>query len=271
MSEEAFSQDVEETESSAVENSEYEGSQPSEENEGESEAPAPVEVKPPPLHEHPRFREVTRKAREVEERNKRLEERVSQYEKQLQEFMEQSTPKEKDEIESLLEQADPRFAKDYLEMRKRMRSMDEMEERLAQFQEQEVQRQRVAQQQKVEDTIASLYKENEVPEPLQSAYRTAMEKVATEMAQDNPDIGVKDLPKIFDTVHKKYSEWLDSIKRADRKTYVADKKTDGPAPAKQAVQPSKPPKEKSGPVDREELLRDIARSAVSKSRADHDV
>lgn len=173
-----------------------------------------------PFHEHPRFQELVQQKNEAQQRisqyEKQLQEMQSQYEQRFQQMQAQLQPKPQQfDPQKFLQRAkqiDPEFAQ----------TLEWQAEQARQLQ----QRIDAMNQERLRETATSklqgLFEQNKVDAKMRPLYEAAIKASAYE----NPKFGINDLDKLFATTHETYSKLFDEMKRAERASYVDQKKKD---------------------------------------------
>lgn len=206
-----------------------------------------------PFHEHPRFKEV------INDRNE-LRRELQALREQTERLAAPAPKKEGDPLIDRLKGIDPEFGQSYEKLSGLRAELEELRQWRQTQEAENIRRQAM-------DSISKLHTENKVPEELQAAYQSEIEAAA----RNNPQMGIKDIPEVYKTIHAKYSKLLDSVRREATKKYVVDKKADAtPSPKRGGLKPGKEPK-KPEAVDREEMLAEIARGAAKAYRSDSDL
>ncbi len=192
-----------------------------------SQDAASTQVKETPFHEHPRFKELISERNQEREARTSLERNYQQIQAQLQQlqqqYQNQSKPKAPsyDNLFKDLEQANPEFAQMQREAYTKLSELDQLKLQVQQqhefMQEQTQQRNAEAAQSKLQ----SLFTENKVPDNVKGLYEQAIANMAF-----NSNAKVSDLPDLFKKAHANLSKTLEDLRRSDRESYVAAKKTD---------------------------------------------
>lgn len=178
---------------------------------------APKEI---PFHEHPRFQELVATKNQQMEQLRAYENRIRQFEAQLQNLSKPSQPPKVDELHQRLKGIDPEFGN-------RFEAVDKLRDEF-----QELRQWREAQeQQRVRDSayaeVNRLHTQHELPDVLKPIYQAQLESLAAQ----NPNLKVNDIPRLYSEVHQNMVKILDSLRRSERESYVAEKKADAKAPA----------------------------------------
>lgn len=226
-------------------------------SQGQSAPDTSAAEKATPFHEHPRWKEMIAQrdqhAQELQEARRQL----AEYNSKAQAAEKQRTQAE-DPSRKLVERLkgiDPEFgtwAEQQEEARAQYKEMLEWRKNM------ESERIRTT----AETTLNSLNTELKIPVELQGFYRAQ----AQSMALANPRLGVKDLPAIYKQIHSQMNGYLEAQRRADRESYVADKKVASQAPSSQPKgQPVGKAKE-SWPNDPDAARRKLVADVLKSSR-----
>lgn len=217
-----------------------------------------------PFHDHPRWQEIQTK-------NRNLERTVQELQQQMQQSIEQqqaiaaAQPRETDPLMERIKNADPEFAQLIDELVSWKDSMSKDFGEVKDWRETQSQAQL---RQTVDTQINSLHDKYEIPQEL----RTRYDREIAAYAQQNPELGIEDLPRVYETIHKDYNTFLDSVRRAERAKYVTDKRTDAAAPSSQpkGVPATAPQQQNEMPTDPEAARREIVRIAMAKGKGSSD-
>jgi len=194
-----------------------------------------------PFHEHPRFKELVEQKNQYATQAKQLEQAYRQMQAKL-DALEKRGPgsqSEKDALVERLKQIDPEFGDRFAKLNSSLSELEGLKQWKAQMEAQTIRTQATSK-------LEQLYSENKVPQELRGMYQAAIK----DMASADPNIGINDLPQLFQQVHSNMSKYLDSLKRTEREGYVVDKKKDASAPTS--------PKGKPVPAAKEEIPTDPA-------------
>jgi len=211
-----------------------------------------------PFHEHPRFKEL------IEER-KQLSEQTRQMQEQLEEMRRATTQKQEQAkahpfVQKLTE-IDPSYGE-------WAGGVEQIKAQLAELAEWKREQANQSLVKDYESTIDKLHAENKVPEELKARIRQQLDF----QAMSNPKLGMKDLPSIYKTVFESESKFMESIKRSERASYVADKSRDASAPSSQGRgKPVSPNQKAPTHKDVESAYASIVAKSVRNSRAGNDI
>lgn len=210
--------------------------EPSSSEGSNEEAQAASQPKPEestqPFHEHPRFKELVEQKNQALATQKALEERYSQLEARLKDLAPKAeTPK--DELIEHLKTIDPRFAARMEELTKSTSVIQQLQEKLASYEKQQVTSQAV-------NNINTLHEQNKVTPELKSFINNEMDRLYMNGSLKTTD----QIPGLYKAIHDTYSKFIDGIKRAERESYVKDKKVDSKIPS------SQPKGKPAGPADK---------------------
>lgn len=172
-----------------------------------------------PFHEHPRFKEV------IEEKNKYREELAAQR-AQLAELQKQfqaaQAPKETAPVDAMYERLkgiDPEFADYIKELKSGASKASQLEEHLNSLKEEQFVQTAVS-------SVNSLHEKNAVVPELREIYNQQLDS----MYRQGQIRNIQDVEKAYKTVHEQYTKVIDSIKRAERESYVSSKKETAKTP-----------------------------------------
>lgn len=204
-------------------------SAPAQEDTG-TQASAPQEQNTP-FHQHPRFQELIQQKRELSDRVSTYEQRMAEMQRQV-EAMQSSAPKAEDPLLARLKQIDPEFGARF----EKLSSLESQVEKFKEWQQEQVMESYRTQ---ASQSLTDLYKQYSVPENMQKRYDREIKAIAYE----NPNLGLKDLPEVFKSVHEEFTKWQDEFKRKERESYVTEKSaaktpgtvTGGSAPSQSKV------------------------------------
>lgn len=262
-------QEIDVAADSSSEQSEQNNNQASESSSNDSReaAPAPKADPQVPFHEHPRFKEL------IEEKNtfkSRLEENERTHKQQyadmqakLEAFQKASTPKQEDALMARLKGIDPEFAD-------RFGKLGDIETLKQELQQVQSWKQEMAQERVRHEAVSArdkFYADNKVPADKQGIYNALL----SHASNSNPNLGLKDLPKMLKDVHDQISKVFTSAQRDATKQLVEGKKADGSKPTSQPkgqpVKPGKPEFSKNPGEAKAQLIKDI----LAETRANKDI
>jgi hypothetical protein len=201
-------------------------SEPTQESQPESATPVQQEAaqsKPDsatPFHEHPRFKEV------IEEKNRYREElnaqraQLAELQKQFQAAQQPKPVAPSDPMYERLKGIDPEFA-DYLkELKSGAAKAGELEQHLNNLKEEQFVQTAVA-------SVNALHEKNAVAPELRDIYNQQLDMMYRQGLVRNAG----DVEKAYKQVHEQYTKVLDSVRRAERESYVASKQQASKAPS----------------------------------------
>lgn len=242
--------DIENNDVAQEEIQEQPESSPEQEQQTESNKPEEKQESSLPFHEHPRFKELISEKNEYREQSKAFERQLSELSKKLENFQQTSTPKQEDALMARLKGIDPEFAARFEELDNLKSIRSEIEQFKQWQQESAVEKTRM----EIASTKDKFYTENKVPAERRDLY----ESQVLMLAQSNPNLGIKDLPKLMKDVHDKMSKLFGSMERDVTQKYVQTKKADASKPSTQPKgQASKPKAESNPQASREKMIADI--------------
>lgn len=229
---------------------------------GPAQENKPVDEKPTPFHEHPRWKEM------VEERNKERD-RASQFERQLQDlrsnFEKQASaskgPSERDQILTRLKEIDPQFGSLMEDVTAKLSKLEALEHTYTQDRA-------TTTQERYTSGLNQLHSEFKVPKELQSLYDSQIRSVA----MSNPRLGLNDLPTVYKQVHDQLNGAIQAQIRAATASYASAKKNDSAVPAAQGkakAPPTTKGKEKSEyPKDPYEARQLVVKRVIEQAAKD---
>lgn len=198
--------------------------------EKEQEA-TPVPFHQQPLHEHPRFKEVIEERRAFKEQLDQTRGYIEAMQKEMQALRSQApnpaaeVPKYKPLIEQL-KAINPEFAEfqegiltKLEQAEKRAAIAEETQKDFQSYKEREFQN-------NVKSSIQSLYEANKLPQSVRERYDAEMQAIAFREQSSGVKHTLADANRIFNLVHKQYSDFLESYKRDTLKGYVQAKTQD---------------------------------------------
>lgn len=213
-----MSGELEQTSSDVSESSSSESSSSVSDDNRESKASSREENTP--FHEHPRWKELIEQKNQFASQAEEFKRQISEMNKRFEEMNKpQNTAPKIDEQKLLgrLKDIDPEFGQ-YMEMLQNQLKESQTWRQNAEMNQ--VQSQAATQ-------LQSLHKEHKVPNELQELYQARIK----EIAQSNPNLGLKDLPNVYRQVHDQMNKFLDGYKRQQISEYTKSKKTDSSVPA----------------------------------------
>lgn len=180
------------------------------------------EEKLPPFHEHPRFKEVI-------EQNRGYKDQLSQYQGALERLqqemgaLKQQAPKPeqpKDQFLADLEKINPAYAKSLQSISDRAAKTEALEQRLAQYEQQQTAREAISK-------FNNLLETNKVVDPMdRELYERAVRSEVYEQEARGKKLGLNDLESIFTAFHNKYSKAMQERERKLTASYVKEKGKD---------------------------------------------
>ena len=211
-----------------------EESAPQAESEGaEPQEAAPVEPKEEPqvpFHEHPRFKELIEERRAFKEQLDQAKGYMEAMQKEMQALRQPATPQKKEEpykqLLDQIEQVNPQFAayqrqllQDLEQAKSQAGLAKEVQSRLEQYETRETQTQAL-------NRFQSLMEQNKIPEGFKKRYEREVRALAVEEESQGTRLTVKDVDRLFKSVHDEFTPFIEGIKRESLKGYVKDKKQD---------------------------------------------
>lgn len=237
-----------------------------ESNSSENNAPAAAESAQPQSQQpqtvpYERFQELVHARQQSDAQVKAYEERLAKMERDFQEKLSQVQQPQKQAhplIEKMRE-IDPKYA-EYLEgLESKTSTIEQLQQKLQQFENAQLRSQ-------YENSISTLHEQNKTPEGLRSFIKEVLDARALSGQIKSID-QVKDAYK---AAFEGFSKLLETTKRETTKSYVQDKSKDSSAPPSQPKgTPASGKKEFKG--SREELMAEIAKNVVKRTKAERDL
>lgn len=190
-----------------------------------------------PFHEHPRFKELIDERRAFKEQLDQSRGYMEAMQKEMQELRRSSQapkPASEPKYKQLIEQVravNPEFAQFQEEMLKDLESskqdalsVKELKQQLESYKTQEFQNQAVSK-------LTSLMDQNKIPDTSRTRYDREIRYLAGVEESQGKKLTLKDVDRLFKSVHEEYSKFTEDIRRDSLKGYVKDKANDrSPAP-----------------------------------------
>lgn len=215
-----------------------------------------------PFNEDPAIQDyLARQERKLEERMQ------AQYEQAMQQLQSQFQPRQQEApkgnpLLDRLKGIDPEFGSEF-------ESVVQLKDELKQLKEWKAQQERQSILNQYESEVSKLHSQNQVPENLQSRVR----KLLDIEVQRNPKLGFKDLPQVYKQIYEEEKNFIDSLKRQERASYVQDKSKDAKVPVSQpkGKVPNRDEKGRFASMDREERIAALSQEFAKQSRAEGDI
>lgn len=203
-----------------------------------------------PFHQHPRFQELIQQRRELSDRVSSYEQRMADMQRKLEQMQQASAPKPaEDPLLSRLKSIDPEFGERFA----KLTSLESQVEQFKAWQQEQVME---SYRNQASSTLDGLYKEFKVPDHLKTRYDREIKAIAYE----NPNLGIKDLPQVFKSVHEEFTKWQDEFRRKEREAYVSEKNTTKtPTSVTGGSAPSQSKGSGDKPMSREDLISNIVK------------
>ncbi len=226
---------------------------------------------PAPFHEHPRFKELVEQKNSALATQKALEQKLAQLEARFNQPVQSPLPaKAESEFESLikdLKQVDPRLAAQLEAQAKAAKQVEELTKRLEGFEKTSAEKERASQVQTAVAKINQLHESNKVSPEVKNFINDKLDLLYMQ-----GKLNLTNLDAEYKNAIEGINKYIDSVKRMERESYVADKKKDAAVPTSQpkgklAVPP---PKQASKYKDRESMLKDIQSDVLKQLKADRD-
>lgn len=213
-----------------------------------------------PFHQHPRWieREEQWKSRfsQQEESYRAALSRLEALEKGSK-----NSAEAEDALIARLKGIDPEFGQRIEKMWSAQSRLEQLEQKIQSYEAKESRSQ-------VMNTMSQLHSEYKVSKELQPWYQSRIQALAT----SDPSLGPQDLPRVYKQVHDELSKFLDTQKRADRESYVADKKKEASTPASTTKgKPAVPSNKKEIPADPEAARQQMIQEILKEARAGRNV
>lgn len=268
---------MEEMETGAVENTdavEPSSEAPSEPEGGtEVKASAPKQEDQTPFHEHPRFKELVEQKNSALAQQKVLEQKLAQLEARFsQPQVPQAPSKEQTEFEALIQDLkgiDPRLASVLESNAKAAKMAEELQKRLEGFEKTSAEKERQAQIQTAVSKINQLHESNKLSPEVRQLINNNLDLMYMQ-----GKLNLSNLEAEYKNALDLHNKFIESIKRAERESYVADKKKDAAVPTSQpkgkpATQaPKKPTYSKDPETARQQLVQEYLKNVAANRRAD---
>jgi predicted nuclease with TOPRIM domain len=241
--------------STATESSETNNTNTSSQDASASAQQATKEV---PFHEHPRFKELIEERNSFKSQMESYSSKMSELERSYKELLQKSQePKKADPFVSKLSEIDPNYGKWAENVTNSTQEVAQLKAQL-----QEIQRQAIVKE--YETGVERLHSDNKVPDALKPLYKQQLDAIA----MSNPNLSMKDLPKVYKDIHDRFSKIFDDMKRSERASYVSEKKKDSSAPT--SINKGKAASGRGVPetsTDKETNLSLIAKRALERMRS----
>lgn len=181
------------------------------------------EEKQTPFHEHPRFKELIEQNRAFKDQDSQRSMLLESMQRELQSLRQQMAPKKeepKDAFLTDLEKVNPEYARSLQAVYQRAAKAEEIEKRLAQFEQ-------ASFQEKAVNHFNQLLVTNKITDPMdRKVYERAVRAEVYEREGRGEKLGLKDLDKIVNDFHAEYSKAMEERSRKLTASYVQDKTQD---------------------------------------------
>jgi hypothetical protein len=233
-----------ETETSASAESHSEESGEGQSGEGQQAAPKQEQPEPTPFHEHPRFKELVEQKNQAIAAQKAMEQKLSQLEQNFQSRKAPEAPsKEQTELQSLiddLKKVDPRLAAQIESAHKASSQVQQLQEKLAQFEQSQVQEARSREVQQAVSRINQMHETNKVSPELKTFINDKLD-----LMYAHGKLNSQNLDTAYKEVYDGFKKFEDSLRRSERESYVKSKTADSKIPSSQPKgTPAKPASKK---------------------------
>lgn len=227
----------------------------------ESKEPAEQSEKPQPFHEHPRFKEVIESNRSYKTQLEQYEAKTAELERKYDEMVRAQAPKPTEHpFKAKLREIDPAYA-EYLEsLEGKASSVDEVKQEL-----QQLKYERLVTQ--YEGEVSRAQNEAKTTPEVHGFIKSQLDAMARA-----GQVQMRDVPAKYKELASNFNTLLDSVKRAERASYVADKSKDAASPATQPKGKA-PSRNDKGQFtgDREHDLALITKRVMKISKAESDI
>lgn len=227
-------------------------------NSESSETPKPAvstqsdDDKPVP---YSRFKEVIEFKNQQAEQLKQYEQRFKDLESRLQQPAQPATPKPVDKFVEDLRGVNPEYAKSY-------ESVLAVKEQLEQMRQYQDTQQKEALRSQAISRFENLLSASKITDKSdRELYGILVENAIVA----NPKATLKDIDVAFKQVHDRMTSYNEAKRRADRASYVTQKKSDG-TPASVTGGASATPLSTSGPKTRQEVIAQVAKEMRENKR-----
>jgi len=207
-----------------------------------------------PFHEHPRFQELVNEKNQYQLKLSELEKsyQKSMYESEMKmrEFEQRLPQKEapRDGVYEKLKEIDPEFA-DYVKgMKDEISRLKSYEDKFSQYDQRFMSQDDVRLRENANNEMNNLYTKYAVPDTQKDLVKTVLKALAYE----DPKADIPDMPRLF----KQAYDMVSGITRADRKSYVVDKRNDV-VPASQTGGAAV--KQGNKPMSRQDIVNSLAK------------
>jgi chromosome segregation ATPase len=207
-----------------------------------------------PFHEHPRFKELIQERNTFKEQIEAMQKQMEALNSQRQQAQQKEHP-----FVAKLKEIDPQYGEWAGGVEGLKKDLEEMR-----AWKQEQQRQALVNE--YNSSIEKLHSENKVPDNLRDRIKREIDRQAV----TNPKLGMKDLPAIYKQVMDEEMKYVESLKRSERASYVADKSKDVKAPQTQTKGAPAGQKTKPAQMDREQMYASVVQRALKHSKAGGD-
>lgn len=214
-----------------------------------------------PFHQHPRWIE---REEQWKERFSQQEEATKAALQRLEQLEKQSTPQsqaKEDALISRLKGIDPEFGGRIEQMWNKLSKIDDYSAKFEQLEAKE-------RNAWVDNTFKNLCTENKLSPDMAKRY----ERELIAVYRQNPQMSTQELPKVFKQVHEDYTKFVEGIRRSDRESYVAAKKTESNIPASATKgKPVSATQSKALPTDPGERRQQMVKEILEESRRSNKI
>ena len=196
--------------------------------ESTSSEPAAAETAAPKVEQekyvpYDRFKELVEQKNEFSKKFEDTEKKLKEFQSRFEQQDKTSKgPSKEEQLIARLKGIDPEFAELIESQVSKTSKFDSLEKRLAEYEQKETQRSQETVRSQAASTLEKLKAENKVDSDLHDMYVARI----IQMGQNDPKLGVQDIPRIYKEQVDKMSKYVDGIKRSSLAQYTDSKKTD---------------------------------------------
>lgn len=212
-----------------------------------------------PFNEDPQIQDFIQ--RQVAKQTQRYEQQLAEFQRRFEQSSKPAEQPKRHKFVEKLAEIDPEYAS-YIEgLEQRAAKAEQLEKRFGQMDQQQVVKE-------YESAVERMHAENKVPEELKARIKRELDF----RAMTNPNLGLRDLPNVYKEVLEDHTKWIDSIKRAERSSYVADKSKDARAPSTQPKGAPAVRKEQATPAkDIEDVYSRVVKRVMDTRKAGSEI
>lgn len=224
-----------------------------------------------PFHEHPRFKELVEQKNAALNAQKALEAKLAQLETRFSQPTQPQAPsKEQTEFEALindLKGIDPRLAAVLEQNMRAAKTAEDLQKKLESFEKTSAEKEQQAMVQAAVSKINQLHEANKVAPEAKQLINDRLDLLYMQGKLDP-----RNLEAEYKNALDSHNKFIESIKRAERESYVAAKKQDAAVPTSQPKgQPAKAPgKKPAWSKDPEQARQQIVSQFLKNQTAKRD-